>query len=288
MLDFYGEPCGTLKANLHTHTTRSDGQYTPDEVVDLYRRNGYGALALTDHYVVSRVSELDGGDMVLLNGLEMHPQGPRGTRWHILALGIPEDFRHIPELPAREAIDSVRDAGGICLAAHPYWCGHTAAEVMGMDGFLGLEVYNTSTRYIGKAYNMQIWDEMLDAGARYAAIAVDDTHRERDFGKGWIMAACREKTPGEALRAIRDGRFYASQGPEFTALRFANGIFEAEFSPCVEAVVLTNGPGGFGLVDGEYRRISFDAGSLKPGAYLRCQIRDAAGRYAWSNPVYLS
>src|SRR6056297_2363078 len=41
------------KANLHTHTTRSDGRFSPHTVVDNYYRMGYKILALTDHNEVT-------------------------------------------------------------------------------------------------------------------------------------------------------------------------------------------------------------------------------------------
>jgi predicted metal-dependent phosphoesterase TrpH len=37
------------RADLHIHTTCSDGTYTPAQVVDLARRSGLAAVALTDH-----------------------------------------------------------------------------------------------------------------------------------------------------------------------------------------------------------------------------------------------
>lgn len=37
------------KAALHTHTTQSDGQMTPHDVIDEYHRRGYTILSLTDH-----------------------------------------------------------------------------------------------------------------------------------------------------------------------------------------------------------------------------------------------
>jgi predicted metal-dependent phosphoesterase TrpH len=37
------------RADLHLHTTASDGTYRPEEVVDLARRCGLAALAITDH-----------------------------------------------------------------------------------------------------------------------------------------------------------------------------------------------------------------------------------------------
>jgi hypothetical protein len=37
------------QANLHTHTTQSDGRLTPNQVIDEYRKRGYTILCLTDH-----------------------------------------------------------------------------------------------------------------------------------------------------------------------------------------------------------------------------------------------
>lgn len=41
------------KANLHTHTTVSDGRMPPHQVVDEYHSRGYAVLALTDHNKVT-------------------------------------------------------------------------------------------------------------------------------------------------------------------------------------------------------------------------------------------
>src|ERR1700684_3482394 len=37
------------RADLHLHTTHSDGNYTPAQVVELARRCGLAAVAITDH-----------------------------------------------------------------------------------------------------------------------------------------------------------------------------------------------------------------------------------------------
>src|SRR5690242_1670268 len=37
------------RADLHLHTTRSDGTYEPAELVDLARRSGLSAISVTDH-----------------------------------------------------------------------------------------------------------------------------------------------------------------------------------------------------------------------------------------------
>ena len=43
----------THYANLHMHSTHSDGRYSPDELARLAKEIGYGAIALTDHDTVS-------------------------------------------------------------------------------------------------------------------------------------------------------------------------------------------------------------------------------------------
>ena len=39
-------------ADLHIHSTVSDGTLTPEEIVRLCRENGVGALSVTDHDAV--------------------------------------------------------------------------------------------------------------------------------------------------------------------------------------------------------------------------------------------
>ena len=43
------------KADLHTHSTFSDGQHTPAELAELARRRGAEVWALTDHDSINGV-----------------------------------------------------------------------------------------------------------------------------------------------------------------------------------------------------------------------------------------
>ena len=52
------------KANLHCHTTFSDGVLTPEQVKELYLANGYSIVAYTDHdnyYVKNKGVHPDSG-----------------------------------------------------------------------------------------------------------------------------------------------------------------------------------------------------------------------------------
>jgi predicted metal-dependent phosphoesterase TrpH len=50
-------PATSGRADLHVHTTHSDGAYTPAQVVELARRSGLAAVAITDHDTLAGVPE---------------------------------------------------------------------------------------------------------------------------------------------------------------------------------------------------------------------------------------
>src|SRR5207302_1088489 len=63
-------PVTAGRADLHLHTTHSDGEYTPAQVVDLARRSGLAAVALTDHDTVGEIAAARGAAG---SGLEVVP-----------------------------------------------------------------------------------------------------------------------------------------------------------------------------------------------------------------------
>lgn len=77
-------------ADLHTHSTFSDGQYTPAELVELAKRNGIQLLALTDHDTVDGIAEAVQAGQALgvqvLSGVELGAAEYSGL--HILGYGF--------------------------------------------------------------------------------------------------------------------------------------------------------------------------------------------------------
>ena len=64
------------KANLHCHTTLSDGTLSPEEVKELYKSLGYSIVAYTDHDIFVPHPELCDGDFLALNGFEIECNEP--------------------------------------------------------------------------------------------------------------------------------------------------------------------------------------------------------------------
>ena len=59
------------KANLHCHTTLSDGKLTPAEVKKIYMDKGYSIVAYTDHDILIPHPELKEENFLPLNGIEL-------------------------------------------------------------------------------------------------------------------------------------------------------------------------------------------------------------------------
>ena len=62
------------KANLHCHSTYSDGEYSPEELKKMYMEQGYSAIAFTEHNLMIPHPELTDENFVALMGYELHFQ----------------------------------------------------------------------------------------------------------------------------------------------------------------------------------------------------------------------
>ncbi len=80
----------TGRADLHLHTTHSDGDYTPAEVVDLARRSGLSAIAITDHDTtcgVAAARTAAGNRLEVIAGVEITAEHD-GREVHLLGYFI--------------------------------------------------------------------------------------------------------------------------------------------------------------------------------------------------------
>ncbi|MBQ5883702.1 MAG: hypothetical protein IIW72_04155, partial [Clostridia bacterium] len=58
------------KANMHCHSTFSDGTLSPYELKELYKNNGYQILSITDHEHLNSHSYLDDEEFLTITGAE--------------------------------------------------------------------------------------------------------------------------------------------------------------------------------------------------------------------------
>jgi predicted metal-dependent phosphoesterase TrpH len=93
------------RADLHAHTTASDGAYTPAQLVDLARRSGLSALAITDHDTLAGIAPARaaaGKHLEIVAGVEITAEW-RGQELHLLGYFVDE---HNPAL--RDALEHLQ------------------------------------------------------------------------------------------------------------------------------------------------------------------------------------
>src|SRR5262249_39371452 len=82
------------RADLHVHTTHSDGSYTPAQVVELARRAGLSAVALTDHDTLAGLPDArraaPRSALEVIAGAEITAEH-RGREVHLLAYFVDPD-----------------------------------------------------------------------------------------------------------------------------------------------------------------------------------------------------
>jgi len=287
-----------FKGNTHTHTSESDGDSSPEEVVRWYSDHGYDFLVITDHDKVTRV---DGGTMIVIPGEELTDRLEKKPL-HVNALGIEKAIRpqgggSVVEILQRD-IDAVRAAGGLAVVNHPnFGWAFGSGELLKLKGLMLMEIASGHpfVNMQGPPSVEQMWDELLTAGRRVWGVAVDDSHHlKRPWGtdmappgKAWIVVRAAQRDARSILSAIEDGDFYASTGVEIAAYAVTKKIMTVSIREKNQARYRTQfiGPKGRLLHESRENPASFTL----PGkaGYVRVKVIDSNGRTAWLQPHFV-
>ena len=170
------------KANLHCHSTVSDGKWTPEEIKKNYVEKGYSVVAYTDHNVMIDHSELTDENFLALRGYELdvgqkepefpnaskktchmcfvalEPDNDRQVCWHREKHfgGNAKNYRHLAKfdesLPDYERVYSGegvsdmmrigRENGFFVTYNHPAWSLETSREYTNYEGMHAMEICN--------------------------------------------------------------------------------------------------------------------------------------------------
>jgi hypothetical protein len=286
-----------LKGNTHTHTSNSDGDSSPEEVVRWYCERGYDFLVITDHDLVTKV--LEPLSMVVITGEEVTDRIPRKPL-HVNALGITKAIK--PQGGFKSAdilqrnVDAVREAGGIPAINHPnFGWAFGSAELMQLENVALLEIASGHP-YVnmdGPPSVERMWDELLTAGKRWFGIAVDDSHHllrpwDTDMappGKAWIVVRA-ERDAQSILAAIERGDFYASNGVELRDYIVGEASMTVHIREKNLARYRTQFIGANGRVLAETRANPATYAFRGDEQYVRAKVIDSNGKAAWLQPVF--
>ena len=212
------------KANLHCHSTISDGALTPEELKAEYISKGYSVIAFTDHDILIPHNDLTDDTFLALNGFEMEVNEDSGKPWdytkccHLCLVALDRDnviqpmwneaylFGNAPQhkdmvqydktLPpyirrfsgegVSEMIKIGKEQGFFVTYNHPTWSLEAYPEYIRYDGMHAFEMFNGSCLSAGfDDYNPRVYDDMLRAGKRFFCIGADDNHNRHPNTRKW-------------------------------------------------------------------------------------------------------
>ena len=303
MLNPYEREGTWVKVNLHMHTNRSDGTWEPADAVAAYRRDGYDAIAVTDHDQPFGPADLEDPGLVIIPAQEVHlgEDAVEGCHYHIVALDVTDEIPR--QRSGQAAVDAVREQGGLALLCHPLWSDMRQEEMDAITGCFAVEIWNgVCERMLNRGNSVFYWDSYLtrfdptplepgDPARPLWGVAVDDTHRYMDdLGTGWVwVQVARDQRPLTAegvLDALRRGAFYSTRGPRLETLIVEDKRLVVHTSSAASVRFIGSGGRVRGRVSGEHvKRADYEITGEE--RYLRVEVEDRGGRCAWSNPIWI-
>ena len=248
------------KANLHLHTTVSDGRFTPEEVKRAYQERGYSILAFTDHEIFLPHNDLTDDNFLALNGHEIAvdeeiPNGGRFERtyhlnfyaksrdtvlspvfsesrvfWPSTKSLITDEMRKT-DARANYSVRSINELirlgnenGFFVTYKHPVWSLQNYPDYIGLEGLWGVEVFNTGCVVEDLPDTTVPLDDLLKAGKDVFPICADDNHVDYDRFGGWTMIRADALDYDAVIAALLAGDFYSSTGPAIEELSLEDGV----------------------------------------------------------------
>ena len=285
-----------LKGNIHSHSSVSDGLFTPKELAELYASHGYAFLSMTDHNVLVAHSELPEEEIILLTGLEHDIEYSADKCTHVVGNSAAgkntTDYlckRYSSrELTDQQLVDLMRGDGQFVSLAHPVWSRMEVEEILGLENIHAIEVFNNGTEHLCHGGNAEVWwDMLLRRGKKVFATAVDDVHVADDLFGGWVWVKAADRSREAIMEALFNGAFYASTGPVIHDFGVEDGQAYVSCSDCREIHFVTYPPRGNSFFAEEGACLKAGAHTLTGReAYVRVVCVDSQGRWAWSNPIF--
>lgn len=285
------------KAQMHCHTTNSDGNYTPQQLVEKYKNSGYEIIMITDHNYMTLSSEVNVPGVLVIQSEEI----TFDRHWNGFFLN--EEIIPTENYTCQDAIDAVRLQGGLIQLNHyrkglispASWAANAADILAFTDGPDFLEIWNTGTELTQTNDDKSVWDSVLTAGKIVWGSATDDFHPSTleylEYNKGWNMIWLDSLCPLNVYNSLKEGKFYASIGVEITRFEVTDGGTHKEIyieSPNAQKISFW-GPNHQKLIEFNSNTATF---ILSNHDYVRAELIKSGflgtnTQYAWTQPVFL-
>ncbi|MCU7501228.1 MAG: CehA/McbA family metallohydrolase [Ignavibacteria bacterium] len=267
-----------FKGNTHTHTTNSDGQFSPGSIIEIYKSKNYDFLVISDHEFITPVSQYGRPDFLLINGEEI------SFSKHVNGIGISEVI-NAQGISLRMAINAVKAQHGIPILNHPVWAPTRCYfnDIYSIPELKFMEIFNTSTEPERIQEYLALWDSLLSGNKVIYGVASDDMHELVHVGHGWIQVHALSLLQDSILSAMRRGDFYSSSGIELSYIRFDGKTIS--ISSVNGDQIKFIGMNGKVLAKTEGKSAIYQI--YGDESYVRTEISNKNGQMAWTQPIFL-
>ncbi|MBR3815336.1 MAG: hypothetical protein IKJ27_01270 [Clostridia bacterium] len=288
-----------FKGNLHNHTNLSDGELSPQELIQQYKNEGYSFISITDHWIYGTHQQFQNENFLIFGGVEFDIPITNDDKrtYHIVAIGNPQTtaFPHghtFSEISRSSNINGLinflNDNEQICVLGHPCWSQIQTEELDRIEKCLGVEIFNNGTfQEFDKGFSETYYDRMLWTGKRALCFGCDDTHPQTNLFGGFIQVKSESLSYASILNSILSGSFYASNGPSIFDFYIEDNKVYVECSNCSLISIHGKKFKGKALYSAknDLNFASFKIGENMDYVYAICQ--DAQGHKAWTQPIWL-
>jgi predicted metal-dependent phosphoesterase TrpH len=209
-----GRGTGWYRGDMHLHTTHSDGEREPEELIEEAGACRLDFIASTEHNTIS--ANQSWGRCVPDGMLVMPGEEVTTRHGHWLALGLPEgewvDWRYRPDDGSFAGHAArVRAGGGLVVAAHPKVPVPGAAWEFGYEQVDAIEVWNGRWT-LDDEVSLRVWNRLLCEGRRIPAVGNSDSHaRAQTIGHPQTVVHADRLATVAILDGLRRGRSYVAR-----------------------------------------------------------------------------
>ncbi len=199
--------------------------------------------------------------------------------------------KHTPEC-INDMMKKGRENGFFVTYNHPGWSLEDYSDYINYENMHAMEICNYGASYIGYVdYNPRVYDDMLRAGKRILCIAADDNHNHfpDSFG-GFTVIKAESLNYRTVTKALEEGNFYASEGPEIKELWYEDGKMHIKCSPAARIDFTSGIRWTHYTVAGEGESVEYsccDVAGLPKHTYVRVTVTDHNGKHANSNAYFI-
>ena len=306
------------RADLHHHTTHSDGKLSPEEAKKIYMERGYSVIAYTDHTNYHVHNDLTDEHFLALNGVEVDVIADPAPNWkvnHLCWVALqpditeeavwkcfpnadpekePDGFRNTDRTFTPENVNRLirlgHDNGFFVTYNHPTWSKETSKDYLQYHGMDAFEIVNGEPDCYDEE-NGPAYDEMLSNGERLFCVAADDSHGGcQDTSKfgGCIMLFAPKLEYTVITDALVHGNFYSQhdwRAPLIQSMVWEDGTVSLKTTPAAKVVWYTDRESG-SVCAPDGGLLTEWTVTVPNGKYFRLEVKGESGSTTYTNAYF--